>query len=227
MGWNLFRYLGDFSHLASFLVLIYTILKRESAAGLSLKTQELYALVFICRYLDLIYMFSKHAILYNTIFKIFYITVSCYIVYLIRFNKAIKATYDRNTREKDGFVSLYVIVPCIILALLKHYSNSFMELSWAFSIYLEAVAIFPQLLVLHRLQKIENLTTYYMFFLGLYKVFYVLNWIWRILHDPNYTDWIVWIAGIVQVLLYVDFFINFYQAKKEGMDKDVILDGKL
>ena len=60
---------------------------------------------------------------------------------------------------------------------------------------------------------------------GLYKVFYVLNWIWRMLHDPHYTDWIVWIAGFVQVLLYIDFFINFYKAKKEGMDKDVILGG--
>ena len=123
-----------------------------------------------------------------------------------------------------------------------------MDIAWAFSIYLEAVAIFPQLIVLHRMQKIENLTTYYIFFLGalaswslatvvcenhvrtfvvvgLYKVFYVLNWVWRILHDPTYTDWIVWIAGVIQVLLYVDFFINFYRAKKEGMDKDVLLGG--
>jgi hypothetical protein len=60
---------------------------------------------------------------------------------------------------------------------------------------------------------------------GMYKVFYVLNWIWRLLHDPLYTDWIVWIAGIIQVLLYIDFFINFYKAKKEGMDKDVLLGG--
>ena len=43
------------------------------------------------------------------------------------------------------------------------------------------------------------------------------------MHDPSYTDWIVWIAGFVQVMLYVDFFINFYKAKKDGMDKDVIL----
>ena len=167
MAWNVFRYLGDFSHLASFLVLLYTIRKRESAAGLSLKTQQLYALVFICRYLDLIYMFGSHAILYNTIFKIFYLVVSCYIVYLIRFKEPFKTSYDRKTRDMDGFVSLYLIVPCIILALVKHYSNSFMELSWAFSIYLEAVAIFPQLIVLHRMQKIENLTTYYIFFLGM------------------------------------------------------------
>ena len=168
MGWNLFRYLGDFSHLASFLVLLYTIRKRESAAGISLITQQLYALVFLCRYLDLIYMFSSHAILYNTVFKLFYITVSCYIVYLMRFKEPYKTSYNRKTRDMDGFVSLYLIVPCIVLAILKHNSNTFLELSWAFSIYLEAVAIFPQLIVLHRMQKIENLTTYYIFFLGAY-----------------------------------------------------------
>ena len=170
MGWNLFRYLGDFSHLASFLVLLYTIRKRESAAGLSLITQQLYALVFLCRYLDLIYMFGSHAILYNTIFKIFCITVSCYIVYLMRFKDPYRTSYNRNTREKDGFVSLYLIVPCIVLAIIKHNSNTILELFWAFSIYLEAVAIFPQLIVLHRMQKIENLTTYYIFFLGAFAL---------------------------------------------------------
>lgn len=40
------------------------------------------------------------------------------------------------------------------------------QVMWAFSIYLEAVAIFPQLVLLQRTRNIDNLTGQYVFFLG-------------------------------------------------------------
>ena len=48
--------------------------------GLSLKTQALYVLVFITRYLDI---FTHWVSLYNTFMKLFFIVSSCYIIYLI------------------------------------------------------------------------------------------------------------------------------------------------
>ncbi|XP_022868516.1 ER lumen protein-retaining receptor-like [Olea europaea var. sylvestris] len=38
---------------------------------------------------------------------------------------------------------------------------------WAFSLYLEAVAILPQLVLLQRTRNIDNLTGQYVFFSGL------------------------------------------------------------
>ena len=40
------------------------------------------------------------------------------------------------------------------------------QLMWTFSIYLEAVAILPQLVLLQRTQNIDNLTGNYVFLLG-------------------------------------------------------------
>ena len=40
-------------HLLSFVVLLLKINATKSCRGISLKTQELYTLVFVCRYLDL------------------------------------------------------------------------------------------------------------------------------------------------------------------------------
>lgn len=48
---------------------------------------------------------------------------------------------------------------------------------WTFSIYLEAVAILPQLIVLQRYREVENLTGHYIFFLGAYRALYILNWV--------------------------------------------------
>lgn len=40
------------------------------------------------------------------------------------------------------------------------------QVLWTFSIYLEAVAIIPQLVLLQRTQNIDNLTGNYVFLLG-------------------------------------------------------------
>jgi hypothetical protein len=51
-------------------------------AGISLKTQELYLLVFLTRYLDL---FTNFYSLYNTLMKVVYLAASGWIVYMLRF----------------------------------------------------------------------------------------------------------------------------------------------
>merc|ERR1719453_481128 len=51
-SWNPFRYTGDFLHLAGIVVLLWVIIKRQSVAGLSQKTQILYTLIYCTRYLE-------------------------------------------------------------------------------------------------------------------------------------------------------------------------------
>lgn len=51
---NFFRLIGDLSHLASIFILIQKIVKSRSARGISFKTQVLYVVVFLTRYVDLI-----------------------------------------------------------------------------------------------------------------------------------------------------------------------------
>ena len=44
-----------------------------------------------------------------------------------------------------------------------------LQIFWAFSIYLEALAILPQLVLLQRSGNVDNLTGQYVFFLGYAK----------------------------------------------------------
>lgn len=50
---------------------------------------------------------------------------------------------------------------------------------WALSIYLEAVAILPQLFMLQRTGEAEAITTHYLAALGAYRGLYIPNWIYR------------------------------------------------
>lgn len=52
------------------------------------------------------------------------------------------------------------------MAVLLWHPLADMQILWTFSVYLEAVAILPQLVLLQRTQNIDNLTGNYVFLLG-------------------------------------------------------------
>ena len=205
---NVFRVSADFLHLMSILVLLLKIHATKSCAGISLKTQELYLMVFVTRYLDLFWNFAS---LYNSVFKIVYIATSAMIIWYMRRHRTVKGTYDK---DHDTFRYLFLILPSLVLAMIFNERFTVFEVLWAFSLFLEAIAILPQLVLLQRTKNVDNLTGNYVFLLGMYRAFYILNWIYRYMTEPNYVQWIVWICGTVQTGLYLDFFYYYIQAWK-------------
>ena len=148
--------------------------------------------------------------------KIIYIAATAYIIHMIRFKEPIKSTYDKS---QDSFLHWkFAVAPCAVLALVTHLLGSgikdfsVMELLWTFSIYLESIAILPQLIVLQRYGEVENLTGNYIFFMGAYRALYILNWIYRANTEKNYRHhWVVYICGVLQTLLYADFFYYYFK----------------
>ncbi|CAL5410023.1 hypothetical protein ACSBR2_014439 [Camellia fascicularis] len=207
---NIFRFAGDMTHLLSILVLLLKIYATKSCSGISLKTQELYALVFVTRYLDL---FTDFISVYNTVMKLVFIGSSLAIVWCMRWHRAVKRSYDR---ELDTFRHYLVIAASLVLALLVHEKFTFQEILWAFSIYLEALAILPQLVLLQRSGNVDNLTGQYVFFLGAYRALYILNWIYRYFTEQRFSRWISVIAGLVQTALYADFFYYYFISWKNN-----------
>lgn len=82
-----------------------------SYSGISLKTQELYALVFATRYLDL---FTDYISLYNTLMKLIFLVSSFSIVWYIRHHKIVRRSYDK---DQDTFRHYFLVLPCFLLAL--------------------------------------------------------------------------------------------------------------
>ncbi|KAF3451320.1 hypothetical protein FNV43_RR07415 [Rhamnella rubrinervis] len=201
---NIFRFAGDMSHLISILILLLKIYATKSCSGISLKTQELYAIVFLARYLDL---FTDFISLYNTVMKLVFIGSSLAIVWCMREHRMVRRTYDK---ELDTFRHYFLVGGCFVLALILHEKFTFLEVFWAFSIYLEALAILPQLVLLQRSGNVDNLTGQYVVFLGAYRALYILNWIYRYLTESHFSRWIACAAGLVQTALYADFFYYYF-----------------
>ncbi|GAB1312935.1 endoplasmic reticulum retention protein [Madurella fahalii] len=208
MTLNLFRVLGDFSHLASIFILLHKIVQLKSCSGISFKSQVLYLIVYITRYLDIPWTASP----YNLVFKILFISSQLYIIYLMA--SAYKPTNDPNL---DTFRVEYLLGIAGLLALLFPYKYTVMEVCWAFSIWLEAVAILPQLFMLQRTGEAEAITAHYLFALGLYRALYIPNWIYRYVNEPYHkVDTIAVVAGVIQTVLYSDFFWIYYSKVMKG-----------
>jgi len=212
---NIFRLSADIIHLISIGILLLKILGAQNCVGISLKTQVLYCVVFSCRYLDLFWNFWS---MYNWVMKCIFIISSYAIVYNMKFRNPICRTYDGTS---DNFNVFFLIIPCAILALFWNITFTPFEVLWAFSIYLESVAILPQLIMVQRHAKnnqgsVQNITSHYVFALGAYRALYLVNWFYRYFTEDNYYDAIAWVAGTVQTLLYVDFFYYYLKAVKMG-----------
>ncbi|KAJ8616543.1 hypothetical protein MRB53_035915 [Persea americana] len=207
---NIFRLAGDVTHLSSVLVLLLKIYGTKSCSGISLKTQELYIVVFIARYLDL---FTNCVSLYNMVMKLVFVGSSVSIVWCIRLHPIVWKSYDGDL---DTFPHYFLIAGSFATAILYHEGFLLQEVFWAFSIYLEAVAILPQLVLLQRSRNVDNLTGQYVFFLGAYRGLYLMNWIYRYFNDKPYIRWITWSSSFVQTALYVDFFYYYFISWKNN-----------
>ncbi|KDQ56376.1 hypothetical protein JAAARDRAFT_70678 [Jaapia argillacea MUCL 33604] len=204
---NIFRLFGDLSHLASIFILIHKIYTTRSCRGISFKTQALYVAVFVTRYLDLLYSWVS---LYNFAMKVFFIGSSCYILFLM------KVKYrPTNDPAIDTFRIEYLLGPCVLLGLIFNYGYTLTEILWSFSIFLESVAILPQLFMLQRTGEAETITTHYLAALGAYRALYIPNWIYRYFSE-GYIDPIAVTAGIVQTGLYLDFFYVYFTKVLQG-----------
>jgi len=224
---NLFRLAGDFLHLASFGFLLFQLHSTKSCEGISLRTQCMYLAVFLCRYVDIFWNFIS---LYNSVMKLLFIGTTGYILYMMQ-----TELKSKQTPELESTKALAVIVPgCAVLALLlndhsaacsSHLFDCSISFLWAFSIYMEAVAIIPQLMLLKRKKIVKNITGNYIFCLGAYRSLYLLNWFYRYWVDPiSPSEFFIKVfAGIVQTAIFFNFFVVYINNKKSNLNSDLIM----
>ena len=211
---NVFRLSADLLHLASIIILLLKIYATKNVKGISLKTQILFLLVFCMRYLD---VFTNWRIPYNVVMKILFLGFSATTVYWIavKYNKG----YDK---EHDTFRIVFLIVPALALAVVtpKPDMYSVVDNLWTASIYLEAVAILPQLFLVRRTGEVENMTSNYIAAMGAYRALYMVNWVYRYITEEGYYNipgnFVVWFSGLAQTALYADFFYYYFRSKWYG-----------
>ena len=114
----------------------------------------MYLVVFLTRYLNIFTVFISF---YNTIFKILFVSATSYIIYLIRVKKPYSLGYDPKSDSLNHYLFIYpaVILVTIFFHLTSNKEYKVYEYLWSFSLWLEAVAIIPQLYIVYRKREVK------------------------------------------------------------------------
>ncbi|KAG9563732.1 hypothetical protein KCU71_g6534, partial [Aureobasidium melanogenum] len=228
---NPFRILGDVSHTVSKCILIWSIHTNKSAEGVSLITQALYCVVFIVRYLDLFSIPHSFLGFWNFTLKIFYISTSLYIVFLM--TRVYARTREREKAWKMGLWSLVGSVVCapVVAAIFmqkKPFTQSgAFEIPYTFTLILESLCILPQLLLLRQTSVPTVIDSFYLATLGSYRAFYILNWILRSFTEDRHQDIfpVSFTFGVIQTLFYLDFAWVYWTRQRVKLRYGGIVDG--
>jgi ER lumen protein retaining receptor len=195
-------------HLISILILLYKMLSKHTAQGVSGKTQICYFVVFCTRYVNGTFFIPP---LYNIIFRFLFVGSSLLIVAVM--HTSLRLTYEKR---HDTFRITFIFLVSAVLSWLRIGRQSVQAFAWTFSLWVESVAILPQMILLGRSRRTDVLNREYVFFLSLYRVFYLLNWVAELLERKEETLSVLWLTGIVQTIVYSDFIYHYIKMRVKG-----------
>lgn len=243
---------GDFSFLltyASFMrcfgfaLLNFKMLTAKTAKGVSAKSLELYVIVFVSRLLSILrhqgYLpFDKTGDWFYHFVEIISLVSVAFALYLLFV--PLFSTYDEkydkfgNLHISDRLGSLYLFGPCLLIALLFHPSlnnEMFSDVCWTLSMYLESVALFPQLYMFQKQATeeggvVENLTSHMVFALGFSRVFEFTFWVtsFHELHHHSgsaISGYLVLLAQIAHIGIMADFFYYYFKSVSVGQPMEL------
>jgi hypothetical protein len=154
---------------------------------------------------------------YNTIFKITYITTSIYIIYLML------RVYARSRESENQWrISFYILLFSLISAPTfqaifrkKNVPWSFLDTFRDFSLILESLAVLPQLTLLAHTSVPTVINSYYLLALGSYRALYIPNWIVRATDKKDlFFEPVAVIFGVLQTCLYIEFAWIYWRRQR-------------
>merc|ERR1712137_896193 len=137
---------------------------------------------------------------YLVFFKLTYMITSVLVLFLF---VKLDPSYERSN---DTFRLSVVVLPCVAASVFLTKDYSTLEILWTFSEFIEGFAMVPQYVFCYREKRQHDWgTSLYVISTGGYRVFYALNWIYKKMVLPQYSDIQSWIGGVIEILSFVDF----------------------
>lgn len=229
---------GAFCRCFGLGILVTRLIQSSSARGVSLKSLQLYIIVFASRLISILrhsgYLpFDKTGDWFYHVVEVLSLMFVSTAVYLVSSKHV--ASYDDkfdafgNLHIPSKLGALYLLVPCALLAAIMHPSLNnewFSDSAWTLSMYLEAVAILPQLYMFQRKAAdeggaVEWSISHFVFALGFSRVSELIFWIFSYKElsstsTSSYVGPLVVFTQIVHLLIMGDFFYYYVRSIRKG-----------
>mmetsp|Transcript_40441 Transcript_40441/g.65177 ORF Transcript_40441/g.65177 Transcript_40441/m.65177 type:complete len:298 (-) Transcript_40441:564-1457(-) len=239
--------LGGLTRLFGFVMLLVKFQSERSCAGVSLKTLELYALVFCARLCSILFYegylpydssgdWLYQAVEVMSLFSVIALIFLTVVTYKDTYNAAEDGFGKWIKALPPQFGPVLLIVPCFFMALLLHPSlnrNLFTDISWTFALYLETVSVLPQFYMLQKANRaVEPWVSHFVFSIGLSRLFLISFWAssYHELSDKHSIGitggWVgifVLVCQLVHIFVMAEFC--YYYVKSAVAQSPLVLPG--
>jgi len=228
--------LSSTAQMLSFIIIVLKVYSHQNCSGLSQNT-------FIC-YMILLSSRLSSTILYSgylpsdkagdwfyQLTEVISLVLAVLLVYMMR-----NPYRDTANIHDDSIDFITLVLPTIGLALLVHTSlnrNFVTDVLWTFSMYLESVAILPQIfLFIKKKGQIEAYTSHYVSLQGLSRLFSLIFW-WDTYEELNnslddsyslfheYCGYFIIASQIIQLVIMIDYYYHYFKALFKGEKMDM------
>ncbi len=227
---SFFLVLSSLVQTCAFLIILVKVTNYQSCSGLSANTLICYAILLFARLTSTLFLpgylpsDSSVSWLYQ-LSDTLSLLICCLLIYLIYFKY--KETSDILLDNKIPFY--FLVIPCYALSIWFRSSlnnNTFCDINWAFSMYLEAIAIFPQILLFSiKKGQIESFTSHYVALCGLSRLFSLIFW-WDTyeelisddLYFGKYVGYFIIGSQILQLIIMADYYYLYFKSILKGQE---------
>ena len=223
--------LSSLTQMFAFIIVVIKVYTFQNSSGLSINTLICYALLLSARLFTNL-LFTGYLPSDNSGDWFYQLTeiISLLCVLLLIYLTLIVYTETSDyTNDKVPFY--YLAIPTFILACIVHTSlNGFLptDITWCFSMYLEAVAIFPQIqLFVVKKGQIETYTSHYVALCGLSRLLSLIFW-WDTYPELNtqdgnsislfcnYCGYFIIASQVIQLLIMIDYYYLYFKSLFKG-----------
>jgi len=217
----------------SFLMVLIQMETAQSVKGVSLKMMECYLAIQVGRLCAIVpfegYLpFDKSGDWLYQLVEALTFCLAGSIVYMCRFRHA--KTHDPTT---DTLNHLWLMGPSAAMALVFHPTlNSFLpsDMAWAFALYLESVAVLPQLFMFQKEGQAQPFTAHFLFAQATSKVISFIFWFssYSELSNPDHHvkafvgNWVM-AMQLIQLLIMGDFIFHYIRCVSKGVPVSQLL----
>ncbi|KAL7534397.1 hypothetical protein ACHAXR_005846 [Thalassiosira sp. AJA248-18] len=226
---------GAMSRMFGFGILNVKTFLSKRATGVSVKTLQLYCLVFFFRLTSIIrhegYLpYDKSGDwLYHVIEIMALLFTGCALWgCMVPFKSTYQGEMDKfgEMNVPTGMGAVYLAIPVLILAIIVHpnlNSDFLSDVAWTYAMYLESVALVPQLFMFQKQTSgvVELLTAHFVAALGFGRVMEFMFWIYSY-HElatsagSKLPGYLALFSQFMQLVLMLDFFWYYYLAVKNA-----------
>jgi len=226
---------GAMSRMFGFGILNVKTFKSRRASGVSIKSLQLYCLVFFFRLTSIVrhegYLpYDKSGDWLYHLIEIMALIFTASALYgcMVPFKSTYQGDQDcfGELSVPPGTGAVYLALPVLVVALFVHpnlNADFLSDAAWTYAMYLESCALIPQLYMFQKQAAgvVELLTAHFVAALGFGRLMEFLFWIYSYHELANSAGsrlpgYLALLSQFVQLVLMVDFFWYYFMAVRNA-----------